>query len=247
MKQLWKLGAVTVVLVLLAGAALGIVAAQEEEPTATPDAAAEDEATATPGDEGDAAPVEKPRLRDRFFDNLAEQLGISREELDQAATDAALTMVDQLLAEDIITEEQAERLRQRIEEGEFPFFGRPHHPPHVGAYLGEELADFLGITTEELREARQGGQSLAQIAEANGVSRDDLIAFLVGQFEEKLADKVESEEIDQERADELLARFQERVEELVDRTEPFRPRFGPGPGRFQERFGPGFEVDPTSA
>jgi hypothetical protein len=90
---------------------------------------------------------------------------------------------------------------------------------------------------------------LAQIAEANGVSRDDLIAFLVGQFEEKLADKVESEEINQERADELLARFQERVEELVDQTEPFRPHFGPGPGRFQERFGPDLEseADLTSA
>jgi len=179
---------------------------------------------------------------------LAENLGISLEELQAAVRQTGLDIVDEKVADGTITEEQAARIRERIENGEFPFFGRPQHRPHLGGYLGEELAKFLGITTDELRDARQNEQSLAQIAEANGKSRQEVIDFLVGQFEEGLATKVEDGKIDQARADELLAKFQERVEELVDQTEPIRPHFGPGPdghGRFAPEAEPA--ADPTSA
>ena len=105
---------------------------------------------------------------------------------------------------------------------------------------GEALAEFLGITVEELQEARADEQSLAQIAEANGVSRDGLIIFLVSQIEEKLAAKVEEGRIDQERADEKLEQLEERIEEKVDSTEQNRPhrRHRDGSAGFPGRFAP---------
>ena len=202
MRSPWKIAIMVLAALALAGAVSGVVLAQT-------------------GGDGTPAPEERPN----FVARLAENLGISQEELEAAIRQTALDLVDERVAAGDLTEEQAARIRERIESGEgLPFFGRPHHPrPHAGGYIGQEVAGFLGITLEELQQARADDQSLAQIAEANGVSRDDLIAFLVGEMEETLAAKVEAGKLDQARADEILARFQERVDDLVDRTEPLRP------------------------
>jgi len=247
MKQLWKLGIVAVVLLALVGAAVGIVAAQTDE-TPTPSATAEDEATATPAaeqedatetpstEEGDGGSGQEA-LRDQFLDDLAERLGISRDQLDQALSESALALVDQAVADGRITEEEATRIRERIEAGEFPVFFGHHGYRHGGGcgLLGvnpEELADFLGITANELRDARQNEQSLAQIAEANGKSRDELRTFMLSEIEEYVNQAVENGRITQERADELLSRASERIDEIIDREGlPPRPfKFGPEEG-----------------
>src|SRR3990172_8002635 len=135
MKQLWKAGMVLLALVALAGAALGIVSAQSEG-------------------EGEATPQveEKGVRKDEFLSRLAENLGISQEQLEAAMRETALEIVDEKVADGTLTEEQAAGIRERIEGGEFPFFGKPHHRPHPGRYLGEELGEFLGITVEEFRD-----------------------------------------------------------------------------------------------
>ena len=53
-----------------------------------------------------------------FFDSVAKHLGISSEELEDATKAAAIDQVDAALAEGKITEEQAERMRERIESGD---------------------------------------------------------------------------------------------------------------------------------
>jgi hypothetical protein len=47
----------------------------------------------------------------------------------------------------------------------------------------DELATFLGVTADEITTSIRSGSSLAEIAEANGVTRDELKAFLVQQYE----------------------------------------------------------------
>ena len=210
MRSIWKMALVAITILVLGGTATGFVLAQG-------------------GDEDGAAPTREPQKArgEEFLAGLAGNLGISPEELEAAIQQTALDAVDAKVADGTLTEEEAAKIRERIEEGDgLPFFGggkhkRPQGGMHGG---GDALADFLGITVEEVREARAGEQSLAQIAEANGVSRDDLIAFLVGQVEDQLAAKVEEGKIDQARADEMLAKFVENVDELVDSTEQMRPR-----------------------
>ena len=90
---------------------------------------------------------------------------------------------------------------------------------HLGANL-DELAAFLQLSVDDLRAAKMDGQSLAQIAEAQGVSRDDLSAFLVEQVQAKLAGKVATGDIDQAQADVRLQEFTARVDDLIDRTGP---------------------------
>ena len=205
MRSPWRIAIGIVAVLVLAGTAVGIVAAQTD---------------------GEVPMPGKERLSN-FISGLAENLGISQEELEEAIDQTQLDMVDDRVSAGDLTEEQADEIRERIESGEgSPFFGKGGRR-HGGGFLGgEAFAEFLGISTEELREAKADEQSLAQIADANEISRDDLIAFLVEQVEEKLAAKVEEGKIDQDSADEKLAQFEERVGDLVDSTESFRPGRG---------------------
>jgi hypothetical protein len=173
-----------------------------------------------------------------FFDSLAEHLGISTEELEDAAKAAATDQVDAALEEGRITEEQAERLKDRIQEGETPFFfgpplfEGPHH--HGGAVLAMKLdaaADYLGLTNAELRERLEEGQSLAQIARAEDKSVDGLKEALLDEAMTRLDEAVEDGELTRERADEMLERLRERIDDFVERG--FEGR---GPGHFGPRF-----------
>jgi hypothetical protein len=76
--------------------------------------------------------------------DVAEQLGVTEEELETAITAArkaeAKARVDQALADGIITEEYAAQLKQQIDEADFaagpgsggPAFGGPHGPGGFG-------------------------------------------------------------------------------------------------------------------
>ncbi|MFO8009421.1 MAG: DUF2680 domain-containing protein [Dehalococcoidia bacterium] len=85
-------------------------------------------------DEGeDSSTPPEPRERcEVLLGKVADNLGISTDELSSAIVDARLEMVDEALAEGIITEEQAERIKESIEVMEsirdnFPNNGeRPH-------------------------------------------------------------------------------------------------------------------------
>jgi CRP-like cAMP-binding protein/uncharacterized coiled-coil protein SlyX len=175
-----------------------------------------------------------------FIDSLAEHLGISTEELEDAAKAAATDQVDAALEEGRITEEEAERLRERIEEGETaflfgsPLFGRPDFGPPIfgGVHYGrpifgtnlEAAAEYLGLTRAELRERLEEGQSLAEIARAESKSVDGLERALLRDAEQRLNDAVEDGKLTRERANEMLERLRGRIDELVERGfEAFGP------------------------
>src|SRR3989337_2402514 len=115
MRNFWKAGIAAFVLLAIAGTAAGIVAAQTGG--STPDA------TATPKSSSDATPAKKDTLRDQFLDNLAGKLGVSRADLDTALSQTALDMVDKALADGKITDAEAQRIRAKINSGDFPLFG----------------------------------------------------------------------------------------------------------------------------
>jgi len=223
----------------------GFGLAQEETPTVP---TAEETATAP-----EATPAEKDALRDQFLDNLAEQLGISRERLDQALSQAALDVVDQAVADGRITQEEADRIQEAIESGEFPFFfgrhgfghGFGHHGfgPGLGCpgVAADELAGFLGISVDDLRAARAEGQSLAQIAEANSKTRDELKSYLLSRVGERLDQAVADGKITQEQADQKLEDFSARLDDLIDSTG------GPGFGGPWWPHGPKEESDDTAS
>ena len=174
------------------------------------------------------------------------------ERLDEAVADERLTReeADEKLAD------AEERLTERAESDEpFEFRGRGHGFGKRGFRLGPDvLTETLGMTPQELREALGAGQTLAEIAEAQGVSTDDLVAALTSRITEKLDEAVADGKLTQEEADEKLADIEERTRTAVEEGLSFRPRgdfggrrgFGPRGGGFGG-FGPPTGEEAVSA
>ncbi len=80
----------------------------------------------------------------------------------------------------------------------------------------EAAAEAIGITVDELREGRDAGQSLAEIAEANGSSAQAVVDALIANAEERIDAKVASGDLTEEEAAEKLAEKSERIEAKVD-------------------------------
>jgi hypothetical protein len=75
--------------------------------------------------------------------------------------------------------------------------GRGHGGPGMGGDRGEKrqemltaAADAIGITADELKTAIEGGQTIAQIAEANGKSVQSVIDALVAQATTDLTQRI---------------------------------------------------------
>jgi hypothetical protein len=190
-----------------------------------------------------------------FFDSVAEHLGISSEELEDATKAAALDQVDQALEEGRISEEQAEELRSRIESGEGPglfgpgLFGFRGHGGPDGLdgpgldrhfpFLHDKLspaAEYLGLTEAELLEQLREGKSLAEVAESEGKSVDGLKQAILDGAKSALDEAVANERLTQAQADAIYERLQGFVDELVAGTLPsprghgFATPFGGPPG-----------------
>src|SRR5262245_46644601 len=128
-----------------------------------------------------------------FLDSVAQHLGISSKKLEDAVQAAQIDRVDAALKEGRITKAQADELKARIKKGGGRFLGpgffgpgllpRPAFPPHFGfRFRGHKAlvpglfgfgkltaaADYLGLAPAQLRQKLASGQSLAEIAKAQG-------------------------------------------------------------------------------
>lgn len=86
------------------------------------------------------------------------------------------------------------------------------------ASIWQTLTQTLGLTEDELAAQLQSGQSLAQIAEAQGVSREDLLAALQTAHQQALEQAVADGRLTQEQADALREQMAARYEWMIDRA-----------------------------
>ena len=89
---------------------------------------------------------------------------------------------------------------------------------HRGGCNLEEIAAAIGIEEDALRAELESGQSIADVAEANGVDSSVIVDLLVDNAEERIAQKVEDGRITEEEAAEKLADVEERAEDRVERV-----------------------------
>jgi uncharacterized protein YidB (DUF937 family) len=78
------------------------------------------------------------------------------------------------------------------------------------------LADAIGISSDDLRAALRDGQTLAEVAEANGVDPQHVVDVLVERGTERLDAAVAAGRIDQATADERKATLPDRATDLVN-------------------------------
>jgi len=115
--------------------------------------------------------------------------------------------------------------------------GERRGPGGRGGRGGEQMAtvaEVIGVDAEALREAFAAGQSVADVAEANGVALDDVVAAVVEQMETHIAEHVAEGELTQEEADAKLADAADTVTERLSSVPAER-----GMGDHGGRRGPG--------
>ncbi len=140
--------------------------------------------------------------------------------------------IQSLIDDGVVSQAQADTIAERAQE-QLGDFGRRGH--RGGGMRGAEAAaEVIGITVEELREARTAGSTIADVAEANGVDVQVVIDALVAEHEARIAEAVENGRLTQAEADEKLAGVTEHVEAEVNAE--FTGNGNRGPGR--RGFGP---------
>lgn len=191
MNKFWKIaGIATLVAVIGAGVLGGVVLAQE--PPITPFGRMAD-------------------YLEQVRDLVASKLGVERAELDTATEEARQEVIEQAVEDGVITQEQADDMISRLEDGNFPgmrSFGhgkRGYFDGPMGGLIdhhGDEmLAEQLGMTTEELQAELQAGKTIAELAEEKGV---DLQAAQIEAAKERIQQAVQDGTMTQEQADWML-------------------------------------------
>lgn len=153
--------------------------------------------------------------------DLAQNLGITVEQLRAARQKTALQLIDERLAAGAITAEQAQRAKDKVNasQGACAAIGqRQAAKAEIGKAELKAVARRLGITEKELVQELKGGKSLAQVAQARNVSRDQLKATLHDTFKAELDKRVAAKKLTQDQANTALAAFDARLDTLIDRT-----------------------------
>ena len=231
--MLKKIGLGLLATLIVAGVlGVGVIAAQGGVPWSREGARPPQEGR--PGDMHDGMGGRGPQL-----EVLADALGLTVDEVKAALQDGQTVaeiaaeqgleledVVDAVL--DVVREKFEERL-VTLEENLTKYFteGFPYprqdmrDKPRTRAIQLEILADALNMTTDEVKAALQDGQTVAEIADEQGLELEDVVDAVLADAEEKLAEAVENGHLTQEEADEQLANLAENI--VKHFTEGFPP------------------------
>lgn len=171
---------------------------------------------------------QRQQMREAYLNALAGRLGVNVDQLKEAQKQARIDLVNQAVAEGKLTQERADRMIQAIQSGQGP--GQPgmgqrgQQRPNQGQRgqgmpgPGQAVADLLGMTPQDLRTELQAGKSLAQVAEAKGVSRDTLKAKILETRQARLDAAVAAGRMTAEQAQQAAARMSANIDRMLDAT-----------------------------
>ncbi|MGH7358376.1 MAG: hypothetical protein ACREJR_06140, partial [Candidatus Rokuibacteriota bacterium] len=125
-----------------------------------------------------------------------------------------------------LTQERADRMKERLEEGGLPLFGGGDAPRGHVVFHGrlEAAAAYLGLTQAGLREALHDGQTLAELATAQGKTVDGLKEAMVADATKHLDAAVADGRLTEEQKQRILEELPERIDALIQGELPPPPR-----------------------
>ena len=170
-----------------------------------------------------------------FINDVAKRLNVSPAQLSSAVKAALIDRLNAAVKDGQITQAQAKKLEQRInQDRRLPFFfaspGRAFGPGHlrlarpVGGGALHSAASYLGLSNAQLMADLASGKSLAQVANARGKSVSGLKQVLITAETNRL-NKLESRGVITKALEQhIISRLSTRIDKLVNRT-----GFAPGP------------------
>ena len=190
-----------------------------------------------------AAATGAQNQRDALIRDAAQRLNVTPDRLRSALDGAAADQLDQAVKDGRLTQQQADRIKQRIRQdglplgpGPGPGFGRGFGPDGPGPVrMGLDVAArYLGLTPAALRRDLEGGKTLAQVARDQGKSVDGLQQALLDAARARLDRAVSDGRITSAQRDDILRGLQQHVGDLVNGRLP-----RPGLRRWHDGGGPG--------
>lgn len=122
-----------------------------------------------------------------------------------------------LVADGTLEQGQADKVAEAVEAAR-PERLPASERPHGGRFDRPALAEAVGTSVKELRTGLRSGGTLAQLAEARGLGKDELVARMVVAGEAQLAEDVAAGALTQAQADTRRAQLQQRVTARVDQV-----------------------------
>ena len=122
---------------------------------------------------------------------LADALGITEDELEDAHSEARAAMLEEAVAQGLITEEQVERMEAR---------------GALMEYIDQEalMADALGISVDDLQAAREADKSLSTLFDELGLEPEAVREAVQTAYEKAVQEAVSAGVITQAQADQIL-------------------------------------------
>ena len=169
-------------------------------------------------------------------EDAAKQLGVDPAKLTDALKQALENRIDEAVKAGRLTEEQGEAMKQRIEGDDFPLFpgpafGHRGFGHHAALRDLDAAAAFLGVDEEVLRDRLREGETLADVAKAEGKSVDALVTTIVAATTTRLDEAVAAGRLTKAQRDEIVSGLKARTTAIVNGSFPaLRGRGGHGPG-----------------
>lgn len=129
--------------------------------------------------------------------------------------------LEELVADGTLTQEQADTVAASLTDGNPD--GRPGRCAGVARSIQttiESVSDLLGLEWNVIRDRLQAGESLAEIAESSGISRDELIDAMLTGVDERLDTAEAAERLTPEERATREEAARARIERLIDRQHP---------------------------
>jgi hypothetical protein len=174
--------------------------------------------------------------------DAADRLGVEPQKLSDALEQAYEAQIDARVADGTLDKADGDRLKQRLQDGDVPLVqtpGRERHGDHGGRHgrgHGGPFAElaaaatYLGVTEDVLLERLRGGQTLAEVAKAEGKSVEGLKQALTAAATKELDARVASGELTEAQKASVLEKLSERLDDRIDGE-----LRGPGDHRFGGR------------
>jgi uncharacterized membrane protein len=162
--------------------------------------------------------------------DVAQAQGMSVDDFKSALTAAVTADLQVKLGAGDITQEQYDEALADLNDNldDLVSSTPPARGHHGGAHFQalDAAADALGIDESDLHDALASGQTLAEIAEAQGISVDALASALSTSVTADLQEKLAAGDITQEQYDEATSTLADRIDDIINGEFS-----GHGPGR----------------
>lgn len=241
MEKFWKITAITAVMIIVLAIGASFVLAQTDN-SADPPAVEEstpDEQTLpfqgkfAHGGRDHLGPMMGSRYDDEgsALDLLSEELDMTTEEIAaelQTGISVAELAENHGLDIDVIIDALVEQARERITERlNTPWSEARSSRSHP---MLDDIAEALGMTSDEVLAELETGISLAELAENHGVDVQVVIDAWMADMQTRMDEAVETGRLTQEQADEMLSHMEEQITERINEPWDADQHLGPMDG-----------------